>query len=84
MFYWNGIDGTLLLFPIFNDYREKLLTTVNPIIAKLHTHKFENSIMAKILLYGDKSLNYEENRTLLKATVYYILNTGRFSHVSES
>ena len=81
-----GMETTehfLLKCPFFNVHRDKLFSTVNPLISKMQPlTSVENSTLVNILLYGEKDLNLRENQSILKATINYILNTGRFSQVS--
>ena len=69
-------DHFLLFCPIHNAHRERLMDTVNPIVSKLNPNF---SDLNKILLYGSKSLNQAENKTILDATLSFIINTGRLS-----
>ena len=69
----------LLKCPLFSNQREKLLRTVNPILTDLES--FEDSNLPKILLYGHKTLENIKNRSILKATINFILDTKRFSEV---
>ena len=57
--------------------REKLLTTVNPIISSLSPHTDHD--LAEILLYGDKKLNHSQNKIILMATILFIKKTERLS-----
>ena len=77
-----GIETTehfLLNCPFFKAHRDKLFSIVDPLISKVHP---TSSKVINILLYGRKDLNLEDNRTILKSTMNYILNTGRLSQVA--
>ena len=69
-------DHFLLFCPIFKAHREKLMDTVNPIVSRLNPNF---SHLNEILLYGSDSLDEAENKSILEATLSYIINTGRFS-----
>ena len=69
-------DHFLLFCPIFKAHREKLMDTVNPIVSRLNPNF---SHLNEILLYGSDSLDEAENKSILEATLSYIINTGRLS-----
>ena len=77
----SGIESTshfLLYCPLFDDQREVLKDTVQPIIRVLPNISDDTS-MTTILLYGSKALNPTHNKEILNATLAYIQNTGRFT-----
>ena len=75
-----NLNHFLLKCPLFINQREKLRTTVNPILSDLAS--YEELDLSKILLYGHKGLTFNNNRTILKATIKFILDTKRFSEIS--
>ena len=68
---------------MFDAHRVKLLETVTPVINKLNL-ELDNSVLDKILLYGDRALNPTQNKIILEATLDYIRKSGRLSHEPES
>ena len=44
---------------------------------------FDDLDLSEILLYGSKELSQAQNHEILKATLTYIRETGRFSRESE-
>ena len=38
-----------------------------------------DDVLVNLLLYGSQSFNFEENSTIIKASIKYILSTERFS-----
>ena len=83
---FTGTESTLhflLSCPMFDAHRVKLLETVTPVINKLNL-ELDNSVLGKILLYGDRALNPTQNKTILEATLDYIRKSGRLSHEPES
>ena len=78
-----GIETTehfLLSCPSFKIQRDSLLSVVEPFLSHVDTTIPANSPnIAKILLYGNKSLNPTENRSILKATIDFIKTSERFS-----
>ena len=66
--------------PYFNHHREKMFSTVNPILSRLYNlSEIDRLKLINILLYGDKKLNEHENRKILRACIQFILNSNRFS-----
>ena len=77
----NGSESTLhflLLCPLFNNLRSRLFEIVNPIINQTNIG-LDNNILSKILLYGHKDLNPEQNQNILEATLDYIHISRRLS-----
>ena len=79
-----GVESTehfLLKCPSFMEPRKDLLQITNllvePKIQSLHT--LDNTCLTEILLYGHKSLNPSQNKSLLSATIDYICKTERFN-----
>ena len=81
----SGTESTihfLLCCPIFNAHRERMMELVQPIIGEL-TSNFDDANLSKVLLYGIKELSQAQNQEILKATLRYIRETGRFSRERE-
>ena len=78
-----GIENNihyLLKFPRFASHRQTLFNSVYPIISKLFdVTMIDDTDFEIILLYGNKDLNFVENRAILEATIYFILNSKRFA-----
>ena len=78
-----GIETTdhfLIECPLFNEQRETLVSTIDPITSKVFVWDSAiSSVRSKLLLYGDRGLDNTENSTVLKATINYIHSTERFS-----
>ena len=78
-----GIETTdhfLIECPLFNEQRETLVSTIDPITSKVIVWDSAiSSVRSKLLLYGDGGLDDTENSIVLKATINYILSTERFS-----
>ena len=80
----SGSESTthfLLCCPIFNAHRERLMELVQPIGELIPN--FDDLDLSEILLYGSKELSQAQNHEILKATLTYIRETGRFSRESE-
>ena len=70
----------LLKCPRYAFQRQKLFDLAYPIISKLNEMSlFEDSNLVKILLYGESRLNVYDNSRILKASIYFILNSKRFA-----
>ena len=75
----DGMEDTehfLLLCDSFKEHRCNLLTDVNVLLQK-SGHSVWSNIFLQHLLYGDESLSYEVNRSILTLTTTYILKTER-------
>ena len=59
-----------------------MMELVQPIIGELISN-FDDSDLSKVLLYGIKELSQAQNQEILKATLRYIRETGRFSRERE-
>ena len=58
---------------------KNLFDSVYPIISKLYDVTIlEDFVLMEILLYGNTSLNFNDNRRILRATIFFILNSKRF------
>ena len=72
----------LLECSLFDAHRRDL----NSLLENISFTRMENMSSkdkVHLLLYGHESFNCYENRTLLKATIYFIRKSGRFSQESE-
>ena len=80
----DGIEDTehfLLLCDSFKEHRYNLFTDVKAGLQDSghsfwHSWVWNNSFL-QLLLYGDESLSYEVNRSILTLTITYILKTER-------
>ena len=73
----NGIEDTehfLVLYDSFKEHRCNLFTDVN-VVVQNSGHSVWNNSFLQLLLYGDESLSYEVNRSILTLTITYILKT---------
>ena len=69
----------LLLCPSFDDQRRDILARIEELLrlfVQIANHS--NDALTQLLLYGDKDLSREVNRDILKLTVRFIRETGRF------
>ena len=78
----DGIEDTehfLLLCPSFDVQRRHLLAGVSVLLQKfVEINSLPNAVLVQILLYGDKNLSNEINKSILELTLVFIHNTGRF------
>ena len=79
-----GTESTghfLLKCPFFTAPRKKLFEAVDSLTeGKLpHLNTLDNFSLTEILLYGHESLNPNQNKGVLNATIDYIQNTERFA-----
>ena len=75
-----GVEDThhfFLLCPFYVTHRVRLMNSVNEILLNNNLPRFENQI--QLLLYGNDSLNYADNKNIIIATLKYIKDTHRFS-----
>ena len=56
---------------------QTLLDSVNKIVNDISN--FTDDVLVNLLLYGSQTFNFEENSTIIKASIKYILSTERFS-----
>ena len=66
----------LLLCDSFKEHRCNLLTDVY-VVLQNSGHSVWSNTFLQLLLYGDQSLSYETNRSILTLTTAYILKTER-------
>ena len=71
----------LLNCPNFVNPRKVLFATINPILLKHKPRFLEDNSLLQLLLYGEEKLKVEENQIILKATINFIRNSSRFSHI---
>ena len=69
----------LLKCPIYNIHRLSLFQTLNPILLANNLHQLNDNEMSSLLLYGHKKVQFHENQVIIKATIYFIEKTSRFS-----
>ena len=69
-------DEDQLFCDSFKEHRCNLLADVNAVLQNSGHSVWSNSFL-QLLLYGDQSLSYEANRSILTLTITYILKTER-------
>ena len=77
----DGIEDTehfLLLCPSFDLQRRDLLAGVLAILRPFGYNNLSNKVLTQYSLYGNKDLPSDLNRMILKLTLAFIHNTGRF------
>ena len=78
----DGIEDTehfLLLCPSFGSQQRDLLAGIEELLRPfLQIASLSNDALTQLLLYGDKDLSYEVNRHILRLTLRFIRETGRF------
>ena len=77
----DGIEDTehfLLLCPSFDLQRRDLLAGVLAILRPFGYNNLSNKVLTQYLLYGNKDLPSDLSRKILKLTLAFIHNTGRF------
>ena len=62
----------------YNIIRRTLLDTVNEIINK-NLSDFSEQTLVNLLLYGNPSLTFEENKEIIKASIIFIHSSQRFA-----
>ena len=70
----------LLHYPIYNNDRSSLLSTIRNIECKLIENT--NSSLTQTLLFGITSLYTNNNSLILNATIDFIFSTKRFEEIS--
>ena len=69
----------LLLCPSFDDQRRDLLAGIEELLRPfVQIANLSNDALTQLLLYGDKDLSYEMNSDILRLTIHFIRETGRF------
>ena len=72
----------LLHCPNFTNHRNDLFNILNPILqANDVRHFIDDDKFVHLLLYGNEKFKLDVNQSILKATINFIKNTGRFSQV---
>ena len=78
----DGIEDTehfLLLCPSFGVQRRDLLAEVSQLVRPfVQIISLSNTVLIKLLLYGDKDLPDNINKNILELTLNFIHKTGRF------
>ena len=75
----HDIDTTSHYFlhcPLFHAEQSTLLNNINEIDSTIFNKS--ESVVTRILLYGDESFKDEVNFLILNATIDYVLSTNRF------
>ena len=79
----DGVEDTehfLLLCPSFDIQRRDLLAGVSAVLQHfLEVNTLSNNAFIQVLLYGDEKLPIDINRNILKLTLSFIHQTGRFN-----
>ena len=79
----DGIEDTehfLLLCPSFDIQGRHLLAGVSVALRPfVEIDSLSNNVLVQLLLYGDKNLSNDVNRSILKLTLDFIHKTGRFA-----
>ena len=72
-------EHLLLPCPSFDVQRRHLLAGVSVLLRQfVEINSLPNDVLRQILLYGDKILSNEMNKSILELTLVFIRNTGRF------
>ena len=78
----DGVEDTehfLFLCPFFDDPRRGLLAGIEQLLRPLvQIANLSNNALTQLLLYGDNDLSCEVNRDILRLTLRFIRETGRF------
>ena len=78
----DGIEDTehfLLLCPSFDVQRRDLLAEISQLLQPfVQINNLSNTVLIKLLLYGDKDLSDSINKSILQLTINFIHKTGRF------
>ena len=78
----DGVEETeyfLLLCLPFDDRRRDLLDGIGELLRPfVQIANLSNDALSLLLLYGNKDLSYEVNRDILRLTLSFIRETGRF------
>ena len=75
-----GVEDTrhyLFHCPFYARHRATLASSVINVLEQKNLNHLADS--EPLYLYGDKTLTFEENRTIILATIHYIKNTNRFT-----
>ena len=79
----DGVEDTehfLLLCPSFDDQRRDLLAGIEHLLRPfMQIANLSNNALTRLLLYDDKDLYCEVNRDILRLTLRFIRETGRFN-----
>ena len=69
----------LLLCPSFDDHQRDLLAGIEELLRPfVQIANLSDYALTQLLLYGDKDLSCEVNKDILRLTLCFICETGRF------
>ena len=68
----------LLKCPRYNEPRNEMMNTINAILLSNDLTISSDILKVNLLLYGHQTLSYDENKSVLTATINFIHETGRF------
>ena len=71
----------LLKCPFYNEQRQKLFETLNPILIAKNLHQINDKDMSRLLLYGHESLSFNVNQIIINETIKFIRETHRFTQI---
>ena len=71
----------LLKCLIYNEQRQKLFQTLNPILMTKDLHQINDKDMNRLLLYGHESLSFNVNQIIINETIKFIRETHRFTQI---
>ena len=78
----DGIEDTehfLLLCPSFDVQRRDLLAEISESLRPIvQITNLSHDALTQLLLYGDQDLSYDLNKNILKLSLWFIHETGRF------
>ena len=78
----DGIEDTeliLLLCPSFNVQRRDFLAEIAELLRQfVQITNLSNDALTQLLSYGDQDLSYDLNKNILKLSLRFIHETGRF------
>ena len=60
-----------------NSSHQTLLDSLKNIVSDISN--LTDDLLVNLILYGSQTCNFEENSTIMKASIKYILSTERFS-----
>ena len=73
-------DHYLLHCPNFVVQRRILFQTLNPILLTKNLRFLDDRNLIHLLLYGHEKFDHQTNQIILKATIYFIQKSSRFSN----
>ena len=63
------------------NHRYELFQILNPIMFANDMRFLDDNNLIRLLLYGHEKLKFDENQSVLKATINFIKKTQRFSQI---